>query len=634
MPTLHALFVGINEYSNPQFNLRGCINDLEEFSAYIKACYEPFYDLHFQILKNEDATRANVIKGLQNLQVAKDGDFCLFFFAGHGSYWKAPDEFSHLEPDGKLVSMVCYDSRHNGILDLMNKELSHLIWEITYGKQVHFLAITDCCHSKSMFRNMEGVRMIGGQEVAFSVEQLYKYEEYEKREDGKLTPKIGQFIHLAACLENQTAKEVYTKKRFRGIFTYCLIEALRGSQNHISYAEIIGMTSIRIRSNVYEQSAQLDLTDSLNKDLLFLSNKSAEGIPVQYINYEKDKGWIVSMGAIHGLIEGTEQAPNVFQLETDGALIQTTTIHPAHALVEGMEAYPKNKVFEAYLLQKNQKTIPVGLAKGSNLAVVDLLEKELKSSKSSRFSLVPREQAAYLIHANEKELSLTPNGEERPLFKRVKGQDLAAVIDFLNKLEKVFNWVQLSELKKEQTRIRPSEYSIEVYRITEPGNDRDDAPKELVDWREAIYLYNQRDTYGEVLPPAFQFKVKNTGHRSLWFSLLFLADDFGISNQLLPNVQLAPGQEAWALDADDEGLRYKTLLVGFDASYYDWNIRSVPQYMKLFICTEEFSTNDFVQKPLDLEYKTTPLRKVLHRNRIQRPDWTVKDICLIIEDAE
>src|SRR5690606_19368727 len=110
------------------------------------------FQLHLRVLENEAATRAGIIAGFDHFQSAVDGDSCLFFFAGHGSWFEAPEAFWDVESDRRNETLVCYDSRLEGGRDLIDKELSYLIWRATKDKDVHFLAVTDCCHSGSNTR--------------------------------------------------------------------------------------------------------------------------------------------------------------------------------------------------------------------------------------------------------------------------------------------------------------------------------------------------------------------------------------------------------------------------------------------------------------------------------------------------
>ena len=108
-------------------------------------------------------TRENIVKAFDHFKDAKAeaGDYCLFYYSGHGSFMTAPDVFADYEPSGELQTLVCLDSRQEGGRDLIDKELGYLIAKTLDGKvpedgpKVHFLSIMDCCHSGSNTRGDE-----------------------------------------------------------------------------------------------------------------------------------------------------------------------------------------------------------------------------------------------------------------------------------------------------------------------------------------------------------------------------------------------------------------------------------------------------------------------------------------------
>ena len=100
----------------------------------------------------KSATRDQVISGFDFFGAATDGDICLLYYSGHGSRVESLEGMTALAPNGVLHSMVCHDSRAEGGMDLVDKELSYLIWKTVEGKDVHFVSIMDCCYAKTNTR--------------------------------------------------------------------------------------------------------------------------------------------------------------------------------------------------------------------------------------------------------------------------------------------------------------------------------------------------------------------------------------------------------------------------------------------------------------------------------------------------
>jgi hypothetical protein len=77
-------------------------------------------------LVDEQATRDAVIAAFRaHLGQAGQGDTALFWFSGHGSLTPVPEQ-AHLEPIGLSQSLMCVDSRHGSVPDLLDIGLYEL----------------------------------------------------------------------------------------------------------------------------------------------------------------------------------------------------------------------------------------------------------------------------------------------------------------------------------------------------------------------------------------------------------------------------------------------------------------------------------------------------------------------------
>src|SRR5437868_2980865 len=114
---IYALLVGINDYSPAVGKLNGCLNDVDHFHEYLTANFDR-KSLHIEVLKDGDATRANIIKGFRNhLCQAGSDDVVVFQYCGHGARWKSARPFRQFYPDGMDEGLVCFDSRGAGGFD-------------------------------------------------------------------------------------------------------------------------------------------------------------------------------------------------------------------------------------------------------------------------------------------------------------------------------------------------------------------------------------------------------------------------------------------------------------------------------------------------------------------------------------
>jgi hypothetical protein len=154
--TIYGLLIGIDDYPRPIPSLRGCVNDIEAFAAYLsdRVAKDKGVALDLMLLKSVEATREAVVDGFKtHLGKAQKGDIALFYYSGHGSQEQAPEEFWKIEPDRLDETLVCYDSRTPGNWDLADKELSKLIKDVA-AKGPHVAVILDCCHSGSGTRDI------------------------------------------------------------------------------------------------------------------------------------------------------------------------------------------------------------------------------------------------------------------------------------------------------------------------------------------------------------------------------------------------------------------------------------------------------------------------------------------------
>ena len=154
---------------------------------------------------------------------------------------------------------------------------------------------------------------------------------------------------------------------------------------------------------------------------------------------------------------------------------------------------------------------------------------------------------------------------------------------------------------------------------------------ETVDWRKpTLFPYVQAN--GNWHKPAFQLKIKNTGHRQLTVSLLYLGENFSITNQLIQAQILEPDQEVWALDHAD-GRTYITIPLQLEDHYLQAGIETIPEFFKVIVCTEPFDTDRFNQSgiPWRVPSAAGVTRALAGRGQIEKPDWQYFEIPILIQ---
>ncbi|MEZ4941898.1 MAG: caspase family protein [Saprospiraceae bacterium] len=643
MPTLYALLTGINRYPNPNHVLSGCLNDVQHLDDYLKTyCESMGYNYRPLILRDKQATRQAIIDGFAHFQAAEKEDFCMFHFSGHGARSAAPKAFWDYEPDRMLESLVCWDSRQPGGYDLMDKELSYLVWQAAQKTELPFLTILDCCHSGDM-RSVEevqqdlklevvGVRSLRAGAEAVPEAQFLGIEHYKKTNKGQLSPPQGRRVHLGACRDVELAKEVNAAGRHCGIFTYCLVEALRSMGPLISYADLLQHVNMRIKSNVKEQSAQLRAAFTEDRNLGVFFSRLDAGRPSYLLSWSKDlNNWALNAGALQGIHEGDANRRTELELVDDNRIVTVVSVLPNCSIVSGMEGYDKKRSYVVIIKRRVIPKLKLFISPDSEPEGIRVLRELVGKDASDLFHILETEAGCtFMVRAQGGAYFLTQLHNDFPLFQKVAGYNSDSAKFFLQNLETVANWQQTLELYNPDTDIQPSEITVELYRLTEARDTDemdDDAPMELVYQQSTPMRYTYfKEKNGEPMLPAFQLRVRNTGKRPLWVGLLYLGADFSITDKLLDNLALEPGNAVWATEISNSH-QYRTIPLHI----HDDQRSSVDEYLKMLISTEELSTGIYNQDGLEADRREGPTRLIKERKAPKERDWAARTICVRIE---
>lgn len=257
-----ALCVGINDYPfGDENDLRGCVNDANDWALLLKNHFD-FKDI--KQLLNADATRANIITGLEDLlSGAKGGDILVFTNASHGTYIADTDG-----DEPKYDEAICpYDTDSNLLID---DELRELFMNIP--KDVRLSVISDSCHSGSVTRaagkeyrreRLLRPRVWGGKELSRS--QLRA-----ARGTGEKYPESGmKEILLSGCKSSQTSADAYIANDYHGAMSYYTIKAIADANYKLTYADLHSRVVSMLDEENYDQVPQLEGTDEYKNRQVF-----------------------------------------------------------------------------------------------------------------------------------------------------------------------------------------------------------------------------------------------------------------------------------------------------------------------------------------------------------------------------
>ncbi|MEN9610173.1 MAG: hypothetical protein RLZZ628_987, partial [Bacteroidota bacterium] len=618
MKTVYALIASIDNYPIPAHRLNGCVNDARSFSEYLTR-FADANGLPIQTVElfDEKAKRQDIINGFSLFNAAKDGDMCVFYYSGHGSQIPAPKEFWD-ESDGMSETMVCYDSRLPKGRDLADKELGYLVWKATGGKDLHFLIVTDCCHSGTITRDLNvKSRMADAAVTQTKAREYLGFSEYVKGENS-IQPPAARHIHLSAAKDNETAKEYDIDGTQRGVFTYSLVEALESTGGRTTYANLMEAVNAKVKNRVKEQSPQFNGYGFQEKaNLSFLGDGAAMMRPDFLLTFDKTNGWVVKAGALQGI--STSGA--VFQTE-DCTPLKTLKVNPNYSTVKGADAFARDTQQRVTIAQMDYPRTRIALAPDSDKEAAALLRKGWEDSigvdengqKYQRSPLLEwvenPAKADYLMRAYNGSYRLTTLTSEIPLFRRVPAKNIFSVYTFLNDVDTVASWDSRKRFNNPNTKI-PKEY------ITITVKDAVDARSPM---REP-YIFQQPDAE---TCATVAVSLMNTSPRPLWVSFLMFGCDFSITNQYLPKRELKPGETA-VIEVENE----PTIPLFVPEELFSWGVNEVQECFRVFVSSDEPNTDVHNQKGLEMDTRVGQERLVRGKSNtvaVDGEDWRVIDI--------
>ncbi|MBX2901152.1 MAG: caspase family protein [Cyclobacteriaceae bacterium] len=197
--TCYILSVGINQYKNPKMTLNYAKPDAESFGKVLDEKGSLFKGLELHTLYDADASRANILKKLDELAgKIHQEDVFIFYYAGHGSM--VDNQFFFIPTESSRL----YD------LSALQKEAieaSVLQDKLKNIKALKQLIVMDACQSGA------------------SVELLATRGAAEEKAIAQLSRSAG--IHVMASAGSEQFATEFAELG-HGLFTYLLIKALQG----------------------------------------------------------------------------------------------------------------------------------------------------------------------------------------------------------------------------------------------------------------------------------------------------------------------------------------------------------------------------------------------------------------------
>ena len=622
---LYALLVGINQYDKRSSvsSLSGCVNDVKAMQSYLESqiCKDDW--LHIRTLIDEQATRQAVIDGFrQHLQQAQAGDTVLFYYAGHGSQASAPPEFWAIEPDRLNETLVCYDSRVENNSDLADKELAKLIYEVSQSNP-HITIVLDCCHSGAATRGETASAVTKRrapvdwrdrpiESFIVTPQELQKAKEQTPPLSRSLDATTsgwqmfqGRHVLMAACLDTEEASEHFDDRRPCGAFSYFLLHTLRNANGSLTYRDLFSGTYAKMRSQISDQSPQLEASYLEDLDQPFLGGAIAPLNPYFTLSHCQTYGWSINGGAVHGVQppanhETTQLALFPFdsspedrqQLENAVGRASVINVLPQLSRIQTEAVLDPVTVYKAVVI--DLPLPPLSITLKGDIDEVSAIRQALRAPTDALSPAHYVQEVSELgfsqfcVLAQASEYTITRSTGDRPLVATFPNQNSNAIPLLLQKLAHLARWTTLATLASPAaSQLSASAVEIQLYR-----NDQ------RIESKQLRLSYEQHGDQWQ--PPHFRVRLVNTTSRRLYCTLLNLTEQYSVSAPFFSSggIWLEAHGEAWATVMVGSRLTDQ-ISTSVPQALWEEGITEYQDILKLIASTAEFDPTLLLQRKLE-----------------------------------
>lgn len=591
---VYALFVGIDDYRAPVPRLRGCVNDVTTLRDVLRSRVGD--RLQDRMLLDAEATRAGLTAAFRDhLGQAGPDDVALFYYSGHGSQQRVPDELVVAEGDRLGETLVLHDSRAPGGHDLADKELGALVAGVA-RREPHVLVVLDCCHSGSGTRaidddaererrapaddrprSLESYRAVldavAAMDAAAGTGAPTGGADGAERAGGELAsaergwsagapsgwaqPRAPHVL-LAACRSTETAKELRIDGRTRGVLSAALETALSGA-GAPTYRDLHRFVVAQAHSRVRQQNPQLETTSAADLDRPFLGG-AVEPRPASFVlSREEPTGWVLDGGRLHGIPapvgeETTHLAVLALDAEPGAEPLATASVTAVEAgrctvAVDPADALDAARSYRAVVTALPLAPVPVVLSGDADAlaALRTALAGEPGSDRPTLVRETSHPDAELSVEATPTGYRVGRPGSARSLVAPVDGSGPEAAEGAALVLEHLARWTRVAALSNPATTLGGAvRVDVELLGAGPATGATPDAaaPALHASPDGVVRVRYGRTREGAEVAPEVRLTLTNTRtDRSLWCAVVDLPGTYGIYSDALPAgvVELAPG---------------------------------------------------------------------------------------------
>lgn len=221
-----ALCIGINDYPGIESDLRGCVNDANDWADELRA-----RGFQSTTLLDRDATKAKILAGMEwVVRETQPGEVGVITYSGHGTW--LPDADGD-EPDGRDEALCPYDLIDNG--PILDDDLYEVFVQQNPGARIVF--VSDSCFSGGMARRP---RDLIDTSLASPAGRFLPPEEFIDPSDRRTLERArlaenlpirgvarNTALLMAGCGDSELSYDAQFGGRDNGAFTYVALKVLR-----------------------------------------------------------------------------------------------------------------------------------------------------------------------------------------------------------------------------------------------------------------------------------------------------------------------------------------------------------------------------------------------------------------------
>lgn len=614
MPTIYALLIGIDDYPPPVPKLGGCAADALAVGDFLRARCAEDWALQTQCMLNEAATKAAIVDAFrQYLGQAGAEDVVVVHFSGHGAQEQASAVFQRFEPDGKLETLICYDSCLPGGSALADKELRYLLYPLSQ-QCAHLATIFDCCHSGDNTRLELRPRLCSQMEARdwenFIFSPVLSPQDVEHASSLQDLLPLGNYVHLAACRDREVAYELSGS----GIFTATLLDVLQRAGQEISYLELGERLRHTVRGR-FAQTPQITAFGEEGSRLLqqaFLGGAVESSELLAHLVCSAEEGWLINWGFLHGIppdgeaivLEVLDQARTPLGQARLGKVLPNR----AAVLLQAPLALDDQQLYYARIA--GLYTSPLQIGYGGLPQGLEALEAHRRQFEHKwqqhNLELAPHPaQADYAVLAGNNGaadyLAIVRPAEieaarPQPLAAPVAGFSSASAERIFDYLCAIQRWRFLLGLRPEKKRASP--IRLQIFERLPDGSERE------IHFQEGGAAIQYQQNAAGAFSGALRIKLTNAGLRAYSIALLYFSQEFGIYALLKPGViELEAGQSVWV--SEGRPIRLKA-----EPYFFDFRVPHSICWFKTIAATAFFDAalfgQDELPSPSPLEHLRPP----------------------------